>query len=215
MRKFIVILGPPGVGKGTQARILAEKIGLPHISSGDLFRENIEKKTQLGNLAQTYMNKGELVPDDVTIAMIRTRLDLPDCKKGAVLDGFPRTIIQAQALDRLLDEYSEKIGIVPYINAPEHILVERLSGRWTCKASGHIYHEKSNPPKETGICDLDGSELYQREDDSIQTVLHRIHIYFEQTTPLINFYRQQGLLQEVDGNQDIEKINTNLVKIIK
>jgi len=215
MAKYIVLLGPPGVGKGTQAKILAETASLPHVSSGDLFRENIKNETELGKLAQTFINKGELVPDDVTISMIRTRVSLPDCEKGAVLDGFPRTIVQAEALEKLLAEFGGKVNFVPYITAPESVLVERLSGRWTCRENGHIYHEKNNPPKKAGVCDLDGSELYQREDDKSETVLHRIAVYLKQTAPLIEYYRQRELLTEVDGAQDIEQVTASLLAVIQ
>lgn len=212
---YIVLLGPPGVGKGTQAEILAETASLPHISSGDLFRENIKNETELGKLAQTYINKGELVPDDVTISMIRARLSLPDCEKGALLDGFPRTIVQAEALDKLLAEFGGKVNHVPYITAAESVLVERLSGRWTCRENGHVFHEKFNPPKKAGVCDLDGSELYQRDDDKSETVLHRIAVYFKQTAPLIEYYRKCGLLTEVDGAQEIEKVTASLLAVIQ
>jgi adenylate kinase len=215
MPTYIVLLGPPGVGKGTQANILAETAGIPHISSGDLFRENMANKTDLGMLAQVYINKGELVPDDVTISMIRSRLKLPDCKNGALLDGFPRTIVQAHALEELLAEFDGKVDFVPYITAPESILVERLSGRWTCRENGHIYHEKNNPPKQQGVCDEDGSELYQREDDKSETVVNRIAVFYKQTAPLIDYYRKQGLLTEVDGAQDIEKVTASLMAIIE
>ncbi len=206
MPTFIVFLGPPGVGKGTQARILAERTGLPHISSGDLFREHLKNQTELGQIAQGYVNRGELVPDEVTIAMIRERLRQPDCQAGAILDGFPRTISQAQALDAMLTEFNAQVNLVPYLSAPESVLLERLSGRWTCRAQGHIYHEKNNPPKRPGICDFDGSELYQREDDKSETVLRRIRVYLEQTAPLIEHYRQRSLLVEIDGAQDIEQV---------
>lgn len=215
MAIYIVLLGPPGVGKGTQATILAEKAGLPHVSSGDLFRENIEQKTELGVLAETFINKGELVPDDVTIGMIRSRLHMPDCEKGAVLDGFPRTIVQAQALDSLLEEFNGKVNFVPYIKAPDHVLVERLSGRWTCKENGHIYHEKFNPPNVPGICDEDKSDLYQREDDKLETVLRRIAVYGNRTMPLIEYYTQRNLLSEVDGAQEIEKVTADLLAVIE
>jgi adenylate kinase len=215
MPTYIVLLGPPGVGKGTQAEIVAETAALPHISSGDLFRENIKNGTELGNLAQSYINKGDLVPDDVTIGMIRTRLAQKDCKLGAVLDGFPRTIVQAEALEKLLSEFGGCVNFVPYITADESVLVERLSGRWTCRANGHIYHEKYSPPRNQGVCDLDGSELYQREDDRTDTVVRRIQVYLEQTAPLIEFYRQRGLLTEINGAQSIEKVTTDLLAVIR
>lgn len=210
MASFIVLLGAPGAGKGTQAEILAKRTGLPHISSGDIFRENLKKQTELGKLAQKYMSKGELVPDDVTIAMIKERLSRPDCAKGAILDGFPRTPTQAKALDEMLAELGGKVVAVPFIKVPEEELVDRLSGRLVCKANGHIFHKKYNPPKVPGICDYDGSELYQREDDKPEVVRNRIRVYLEQTAPLIDFYRARGLLVEIDGNQPIEKVTEDL-----
>ena len=214
MPTYIVLLGPPGVGKGTQAEIIAKTTGLPHISSGDLFRENIKNATELGELAQSFMNKGELVPDDVTIGMIRDRLSRPDCKNGALLDGFPRTTVQADALEKLLTEFGGKVNYVPYIAASESTLVERLSGRWTCKAQGHIFHEKFNPPKKPGVCDLDGSELYQRDDDKAETVVRRIQVYFAQTAPLIAYYRERGLLSEIDGARPIEQVTAELLAVL-
>jgi adenylate kinase len=215
MPTYIVLLGPPGVGKGTQAEIIAETTGLPHISSGDLFRENIKNKTELGKLAQSFMNKGELVPDDLTINMIRDRLSRPDCKSGALLDGFPRTTVQADSLASLLAEFDGKVNYVPYITASETTLIERLSGRWTCKAEGHVFHEKFNPPKRNGICDFDGSQLYQRDDDKAETVRRRIQVYFAQTAPLIAFYRERGLLSEIDGAQPIEKVTADLLAVLR
>jgi adenylate kinase len=212
---YIVLLGPPGVGKGTQAKLVAETNGLPHISSGDLFRENIKNETELGKLAQSFMNKGELVPDDVTIGMIRDRLSRPDCKDGALLDGFPRTTVQAEALEKLLAEFGGKVNYVPYITASEATLIERLSGRWTCKAQGHVFHEKHNPPKKSGVCDLDGSELYQRDDDKAETVTRRIQVYFAQTAPLIAYYRERGLLSEINGARPIEEITADLLAVLR
>jgi adenylate kinase len=215
MPAFIVLLGPPGVGKGTQAKIIAEATGLPHVSSGDLFRENMKNETDLGRLAQSYINKGELVPDDVTIGMIRDRLSRPDCKSGALLDGFPRTTVQAVALENLLAEFGGKVDTVPYIFASEATLVERLGGRWTCKAQGHVFHEKHNPPKKAGVCDFDGSELYQRDDDKAETVTRRIQVYFAQTAPLVAYYRERGRLFEIDGAQSIEKVTADLLAALK
>lgn len=215
MATFIVLLGPPGVGKGTQARILAEKTGLAHISSGDLFREHIADQTELGKLAQSYMNRGELVPDDVTIAMIRQRLSRPDCASGAILDGFPRTPAQAEALGQMLAEFGSQVNVVPYVSAPEAALVERLAGRWTCRANGHIYHEKYSPPQKPGVCDVDGSELYQREDDRAETVRRRIQVYLEQTAPLIAYYRERGKLAEMDGLQPIEQVTADLLEALQ
>jgi adenylate kinase len=214
MAEYIVLLGPPGVGKGTQAKVIAETTGLSHVSSGDLFRENIKNSTELGNLAQSFMNKGELVPDDVTIGMIRERLSRPDCKKGALLDGYPRTIVQAQALEKLLNEFGGKVDYVPYITASESTLIERLSGRWTCKSDGHVFHEKYNPPKVAGVCDLDGSELYQRDDDKAETVIRRIQVYLAQTAPLIAYYRERGILSEIDGAQPIQQVTADLLAVL-
>jgi len=215
MATYIVLLGPPGVGKGTQAKILAERSGLVHISSGDLFRENLRKQSELGRLAKSYMDRGELVPDDVTIAMVRERLARADCKAGAILDGFPRTPAQAEALKKMLAEFQSDVHRVPYITAAPHVLIERLSGRWTCRAQGHIYNEKSNPPRVPGRCDIDGSELYQREDDRAETVRRRIQVYLEQTAPLVDYYRQQGKLVEIDGAQEIEKVTNALLAAIQ
>lgn len=214
MGKYIVLLGPPGAGKGTQAELLAEKTGLAHISSGDIFRENLKAQTELGILAQSYMNRGELVPDDLTIAMIRERLSRADCAEGAILDGFPRTPAQAQALSQMLSELNGKVVSVPYISVPAEVLIARLSGRWTCRAQGHIYHILYHPPKTAGICDEDGSELYQREDDQPATVERRIRVYLDQTSPLIEHYRQSGLLVEVDGTQPIEQVALELLAAI-
>ena len=211
MPTYIVLLGPPGAGKGTQAEAITAKLSLPHISSGDIFRENLKKQTELGKLAAGYMNRGELVPDDVTIKMIQERLSRPDCKAGALLDGFPRTPAQADALAAMLAEFKGQVNAVPYIYVPEDVLIERLTGRWTCRAEGHIFHEKYNPPKVPGRCDHDGSELYQREDDKVETVTRRIRVYLEQTQPLINYYRQRNLLIEVDGKQPIEKVTVELL----
>jgi adenylate kinase len=212
---YIVLLGPPGVGKGTQAKILAEKKGLAHISSGDLFRENIKNETELGRLAKSYMDKGELVPDDVTIAMIKDRLSRPDCKAGAILDGFPRTPVQAEALKKLLAGFKGDVDVVPFINAAPEVLIDRLNNRWTCRAQGHVYHQKFNPPKRSGQCDIDGSELYQRDDDKAETVARRIHVYFEQTAPLVEYYRGQGKLVEVDGTRPIENVTAALLSAMK
>ncbi len=214
MAKYIVLLGPPGAGKGTQAQIIAEKYELMHVSSGDLFRENLKNETELGKLAQTFMKRGELVPDDVTIAMVRDRLSRSDCRNGALLDGFPRTPAQAEALADMLKEFSGSVNLVPFISVPAEVLVERLGGRWTCKANGHVFHEKFNPPIVAGICDLDGSELYQRDDDKPETVKNRIKVYQDQTAPLIAFYKENGLLAEVDGTKSIDEVTTALLQAI-
>jgi adenylate kinase len=215
MRIYIVLLGPPGAGKGTQAQILAEKLKLVHVSSGDLFRENLKNKTELGRKAQSFVDRGELVPDDITIGMVRDRLMKADCENGAILDGFPRTPAQAQALTKLLADLGGKVVSVPFIYVPDEVLIDRLAGRWTCQAQGHIYHEKNNPPKVTGICDQDGSALYQREDDKRETVMRRIQVYQEQTAPLIEYYRQQGLLVQIDGTIGIENVTDRLAIAIQ
>ena len=215
MATFIVLLGPPGVGKGTQAKILSEQTGLAHISSGDLFRENLKNQTELGKLAQTYMTKGELVPDDVTIAMIRERLSRSDCKEGAILDGFPRTPAQADALETMLKDFNGHVDVVPFVTADANVLIERLGGRWTCRANGHIFNEKSNPPKNEKVCDFDGSELYQRDDDKEETVKRRIEVYFDQTSPLISYYRDHGKLVEIDGTQSIDQVTQDLLTAVK
>jgi len=215
MARYYVLLGPPGAGKGTQAKIIAEKYHLVHVSSGDLFRDNLKRETDLGLLAKQYMTKGELVPDDVTIAMIRERLSRPDCSNGALLDGFPRTPAQAEALSEMLKEFKGQVNLVPYISVPESLLVERLCGRWTCRANGHVFHEKYNPPKVAGVCDLDGSELYQRDDDKSETVMNRIKVYSEQTSPLIEYYRKSNLLAEIDGTKSIEDVTVELLAALE
>lgn len=215
MTKILVMLGPPGVGKGTQAQILSERTGLVHISSGDLFRENIKNQTELGKLAQTFISKGELVPDDVTIAMIRERLSRPDFGIGAILDGFPRTPAQADALEAMLEEFKGQVDAVPFINSAEDVLVDRLSSRWTCRASGHIFNQKFNPPRQPGVCDYDGSELYQRVDDKAETVKYRIQVYLEQTSPLIAYYRERGKLVEIDGMQTIDEVARKILSALK
>ena len=211
MPNFFILLGPPGAGKGTQAQIVSERMGLPHISSGDIFRENIEGQTELGMMAKDYIDRGELVPDNVTIAMIRERLTRPDCQLGALLDGFPRTPTQAEALEEILSEFGGQVKAVPYISVPETILIERLGGRWTCRAHGHIFHQKFNPPQLAGVCDHDGSDLYQREDDKTETITRRIHVDLEQTQPLIEYYRTKGVLVEVDGSQAIGQVTKDLI----
>ena len=210
---YIVMLGPPGAGKGTQAEILAEKVGLTHISSGDLFRENLANQTELGVLAQTFMTKGELVPDDVTIAMVKDRLSRRDCAKGAVLDGFPRTPAQAEALDKSLAENGQEVALVPFIAVPDAELIARLSGRWMSQ-SGRVYHAINNPPKVKWVDDLDGTPLYQRDDDKPETVERRIKVYYEQTSPLIDYYKDAGKLVEIDGTQPIENVTADLLKVV-
>lgn len=214
MPVYVVLLGPPGAGKGTQAGIVAKATGLAHISSGDLFREHIKNQTDLGRQVDAVLKRGDLVPDDVTIAMIRERLKQPDCAAGAVLDGFPRTPAQAQALNGMLAEFGGKVDVVPFIQVQQDELISRLSGRWVCRAHGHVYHETFNPPKTAGVCDVDGSELYQRDDDKRETVEKRIRVYFEQTAPLIDHYRGEGRLTEIDGAQAIAKVTEDLLKAL-
>lgn len=215
MPTYIVLLGPPGAGKGTQAKVLAEKFDLPHISSGDIFRENIKNNTELGQLAKTYISKGELVPDDVTIAMIRERFSRSDCVNGAILDGFPRTPAQADALCAMLKEFDGKVNLVPFITAPVEVLIERLAGRWTCRVCGRVYHERFNPPKKAGLCDVDAGELYQREDDKAETVVHRIEVYQSQTAPLIDYYKERGVLAQINGFAPIEEVSAQLMAALK
>ncbi len=212
---YIVLLGPPGVGKGTQAEILAERTGLPHVSSGDPFRENMKNNTELGKRAKSYMDKGLLVPDDVTIDMVKDRLSREDCSQGAILDGFPRTPPQADALQLMLADFHGGVNVVPFITAQPEVLIARASGRWTCRQEGHIYHELFNPPKAAGVCDLDGSELYQREDDKPETVAKRINVYLEQTAPLVAYYRKQGKLVEIDGTKSIDEVTADLLAAIQ
>jgi adenylate kinase len=212
---FLVLLGGPGAGKGTQAQRLQETLAIPQIATGDLFRENLSRETELGMLAKRYMDAGELVPDEVTVAMVRERLNSPDCADGALFDGFPRTIAQAEALDELLAELGSRLAAVPYIKVRSEVLLKRLSGRWTCKAKGHVFHMLFNPPKEAGICDFDGSELYQRDDDTEETQRRRIEVYFKQTTPLLEYYRERGLLVEVDGEQSIDDVQHDLLATIR
>jgi len=214
MTKFYVLLGPPGAGKGTQAAIIADTCGIPHISSGNIFRENLLSNTELGKKAKQFMDKGELVPDDITISMVKDRLMQADCSNGAILDGFPRTPNQAEALSEFLASINAKIVCVPFINVEVEELIKRLSGRWTCKAEGHVFHKKYKPSEQEGICDFDGSPLYQREDDKKETVKQRIRVYFDQTTPLIDFYTDKELLVEVNGVLSIEQVTEALLKVI-
>jgi adenylate kinase len=208
--RFVVLLGPPASGKGTQAARLREELDLPHVASGDLFRENLKNETELGLKARTYMERGALVPDDITIAMVMDRLSRPDCANGALLDGFPRTIAQAEALDAALAEQGHRISSVLNIAVPDDVLVERVSGRRLCRICGESYHVKFRPPRQPGLCDKDGGELYQRDDDKPETVRERLKVYWEQTSPLIDHYRAQGVLVEVDGDQSIDAVTANL-----
>ncbi|MBN1486104.1 MAG: adenylate kinase [Anaerolineae bacterium] len=208
--KYIILLGPPASGKGTQAALLHDHLGVPHVASGDLFRYNLKNNTPLGIQAKAYMDKGELVPDDITIGMVMDRLSRPDCEDGALLDGFPRTIAQAEALGKALAEKGQEVTRVLNIVVPDEILVERVTGRRLCKTCGASYHIKFKPPKQEGICDLDGGELYQRDDDTEETVGNRLRVYWEQTSPLIDYYQEKGILVDVDGNQDIAEVTEAL-----
>ncbi|MFN2216719.1 MAG: adenylate kinase [Anaerolineales bacterium] len=214
MPTYIVFIGPPGVGKGTQAELVAERTGLPHISSGDLFRENIKNQTQLGKEAQSYMTKGELVPDSITISMVHDRLKKDDCANGALLDGFPRTPKQADELEAILETLGGKVDFVPFIFAQDQVLIDRLSGRLVCRENGHVFHVKNNPPKEGGVCDFDGSELYTRDDDQVETIKHRIQVYLDQTMPLIEYYRNKNILVDIDGSREIETVTEDILKAI-
>jgi adenylate kinase len=208
--RFVILLGPPASGKGTQAARLREALDLPHVASGDLFRENLKNETELGRKAKVYMDQGELVPDDVTIAMVMDRLSQPDCAGGALLDGFPRTIAQAEALAQALAERGHRIGVVPNIVVPDEVLVERVSGRRLCRTCGESYHVRFNPPKQPGVCDNDGGELYQRDDDRPETMRQRLKVYWKQTSPLIDYYRDQSVLVEVNGDQAIDAVAADL-----
>jgi adenylate kinase len=214
MATYLILLGAPGAGKGTQAERLTQALKVPHISSGNIFRENLMAQTELGRVAEGYISEGHLVPDDVTIAMIKERLERPDCAAGALLDGFPRTPAQAEALESILAEKGARLLAVLYIRVPEETLIRRLSGRWMCRAENHVFHEEFNPPRIAGICDYDGSELYQREDDQRETVAERIRVYLEQTAPLIDHYRQKGLLVDVNGDQSIDEVSEALMAVL-
>ncbi len=212
---YIVLLGAPGAGKGTQARLLSEALGVAHIASGDLFREHLDHRTELGLLAKGYMDCGELVPDDVTIRMVMERLERADCVKGAILDGFPRTVPQARALDQALAAKRHQVSVAPYIKVGEEALVARLSGRWICQQCQATYHTLFSPPRRPGVCDVCGGELYQRSDDTAETVRRRLRVYFEQTLPLIDYYRARQVLVEIDGEQEIGKVYDGLLAAVQ
>lgn len=210
----LILLGPPGAGKGTQAALLSQRLGIPHVASGDLFREAMKKGTELGEKAQSYMERGALVPDEVTKAMIEERLKEPDCAPGVILDGFPRTLEQARALEGILAERGRKIDRVLLIQVSEGTLIERLSGRRTCRRCQANYHILFNPPQKEGVCDKCGGDLYQRSDDKEETVRRRFRVYIEETAPLIDHYRRQGLLTEIDGEQGIEGVQGEILKAL-
>jgi adenylate kinase len=209
---ILILLGPPGAGKGTQAALVSQQAGVAHVATGDLFRENIRNQTQLGVQAKAFVDKGALVPDELTVRMLLDRLDRPDTQKGALLDGFPRTVEQAQALDEALKQRSQAVDKVLYINVGEEEVVRRLAGRWTCRNCGAVYHQVFSPPKETGKCDQCGGELYQRDDDKPETVRNRLGVYTQQTAPLIDYYAKQGKLLEVNGEQEAGSVGRDLLK---
>lgn len=202
----IILLGPPGAGKGTQAKLISEKFDIPHISTGDIFRKNISEKTPLGVKAKEYMDKGLLVPDELTIDIVNDRLTKDDCKKGFLLDGFPRTVKQAEALEDFLSERNESIDTALLIEVPSEYILDRMTGRRVCPSCGASYHIKFNPPKVDGICDLCGSKIIQRKDDTAETVKERIDVYEKQTQPLVDFYRAKDQLFVVDGTQLIDTV---------
>ena len=210
----VVLLGAPGAGKGTQAQILAERLGLAHVATGDLFRAAVRDGTPLGLTAKGYMDRGELVPDSVTIDMLFERLAKPDAAKGILLDGFPRNIAQAEVLDKALDERGGKVDVAPYIEVPEADLVARLGGRWICRAQGHPYHEQSKRPLVPGVCDVDGSELYQRTDDQPATVQARLRQQLGALDQVVGHYRGRGVLATVDGSQPIDRVTDGLLAAI-
>ena len=212
---YIIMLGAPGAGKGTQADILSQEAGLPHIASGDLFRQALEEKTEVGLLAKSYMDKGELVPDEVTIKMILERINQPNCASGCLFDGFPRTLHQAKALDEALGKQGKSIDKAIYIAVPNEELVKRLSGRWLCRACQTPYHIISSPPKTPGKCDRCGGELYQRSDDREETVKDRLSIFFAQTVPILDYYEKQGKLIRVNGNQGIQGVAGEIIAALK
>ena len=211
----IVMLGAPGAGKGTQAIKIADKYGIPHISTGDIFRANIKGGTELGMKAKSYMDKGELVPDEVTIGMLLNRISESDCVQGYVLDGFPRTIPQAESLTKALSDKGDKIDFALDINVPDENIVKRMSGRRACPKCGATYHIVYAAPKAENICDKCGSELIIRSDDKPETVQDRLNVYHKQTEPLIAYYKNEGVLKEVDGTQDLEKVFEDVVNILK
>lgn len=207
----VILVGPPGAGKGTQAAVLEEKTELKHIASGELFRNHMREETELGLLARSYVDRGELVPDDVVIGMILDRVFQPDCEKGVIFDGFPRTKEQAAALAKALEEHDQTIDAVIYLTAPRDVLLKRIVGRQTCRVCQTPYNLYYSPPEEEGVCDECGGDLYTRSDDNMQTAQHRLDVYFQQTAPLIEHYRTLGLLHEVNGLGDIHDVTVRLV----
>lgn len=201
-----MLLGPVGAGKGTQARRIAETHHVLHLSSGDLLRAHRERKTALGLKAMTYMDSGRLVPDELVISMIADRLQQPDASDGVLLDGFPRTVAQARALDQELEAEGRALRLALYLEVPTEVLVDRAAHRWTCRIDGATYDYRINPPRRPGVCDLDGGELYQREDDQPEVVSERIRVYMKDTLPVVDYYRERGLLRPIDGTRDIDGV---------
>ena len=212
---YIIILGAPGAGKGTQTDILSQEMNLTHIASGDLFRQALEKRTEIGLLAKSYMDKGELVPDEITIKMILERINQPDCASGCLFDGFPRTLHQAKVLDKALKEQGRTIDRAIYIEVPNEELVKRLSGRWLCQTCQTPYHIINSPPKTPGKCDKCGGKLYQRSDDKEETVKDRISVFFAQTVPILDYYEKQGKLIKVNGNLGMQEVAREIVSALK
>jgi adenylate kinase len=210
---YVVLLGVPGAGKGTQARMLEEQLGIPQISTGDLFRYNMKNQTEVGLLAKSYMDRGDLVPDEVTIRMVEERLQLPDCAQGAIFDGFPRNLKQAVALDRLTAA-DGGIRRAPLITLEDDEAMRRITGRRVCRSCGAVYHVDFNPPKVAGKCDVDGGELYQRDDDKPDTVRNRLYVYYKQTSPLVGYYFAKGILAEIDGARSIEAVQSDLLGVL-
>jgi adenylate kinase len=211
---YLILLGPPGSGKGTQAERLCKILNLPHVASGDLFRDHLKRESELGKLAQSYMDLGQLVPDDVTIAMVKERLSRSDCREGTILDGFPRTLAQAEALDSILQEIKEQLTGVLFIAVPDDVLIDRLSGRRICRNCQTPYHVHFSPPRQAQTCDHCGGELYQRDDDQPETIKARVDVYHKQTAPLIKYYKTAGLLHEVDGRLGIDQVTDALITVI-
>ncbi len=212
---FIIMLGAPGAGKGTQARLLTETLGLPQISSGDIFRENLKNQTPLGLLAKTYMDSGALVPDDVTINMVMERLSRPDCANGAILDGFPRTLAQADALDKALATVGAQVSKVPLLEVSDEAVINRLAGRRVCRNCQAMYQLEFNPPQVAGKCDKCGGELYRRADDEPDTVRNRLFVYYKQTAPLVGYYFAHGVLLSLNGDREIEAVQADLLAALK
>lgn len=211
----IILMGLPGAGKGTQAERIVEEFDIPHISTGDMFRAAVKNETPLGLEAKSFMDKGLLVPDEVVIGIVRERLSMDDCEKGFLLDGFPRTVPQAEALTATVKELGRDINHVININVRRELLIERLTGRWICPVCGASYHTMFNPPKEAGVCDKDGGKLYQREDDKPEVVAQRLDVNIAQTQPLIDYYSAQKLLRDINGEQDIQVVFAEIKSLLR